>query len=390
MHLRGRHFETNIPLEIELSGERIRSVQELPASPETDTWPLVAPGLFDLQINGHGGSWFSNPDLRDDQIPGILEPFFAHGITRLCPTLITSSYESLARGFAAIRAACEQVPWVNRMVPGCHLEGPYISPEDGPRGAHPRTQVRGADWNEFSKLQELSGGRIRLVTLAPESPGAVEFIRQAISSEVRISIGHTNATADQIEAAVDAGAVLSTHLGNGIHPLLRRHPNPIWDQLGEPRLSASLISDGHHVPPSFLRAVVAAKGVDKIIITCDASGFAGCQPGTYPTEAGDVELLPSGKIVMAANPQLLAGSGSFTEECVAEMVAARAATLPQAWHMATRNPARLLGFETVDLRPGARADLVLIASQPQGKLRVLTTVADGQVRYATALNSVKS
>src|SRR5690606_23768857 len=124
-----------------------------------------------------------------------------------------------------VRAACEREPWAAKMVPGCHVEGPYISPEDGPRGAHPLDHVRPCDPAELDRWQAASGSRVRLVTLAPESAGAVEFIRYAVSQGVRISIGHTAASTEQIAAAVDAGACLSTHLGNGAHGTLRRHPN---------------------------------------------------------------------------------------------------------------------------------------------------------------------
>src|SRR6185295_16579422 len=145
------------------------------------------------------------------------------------------------------------------------------------------------DWDEFSELQRVSGDRIRLVTIAPEVRHAVEFIRRAVDSGVRIAIGHTAATADQIGAAVNAGATLSTHLGNGAHPIMRRHPNYIWEQLGEPRLAASIITDGQHLPDSVIRSIVRAKSVRQTIVTCDASGWAGCAPGTYENDLGRVE-----------------------------------------------------------------------------------------------------
>src|SRR5262249_976168 len=150
--------------------------------------------------------------------------------------LITAAHETLSVGFTAIRKACERQAWLDHVVAGCHLEGPYLSGEDGPRGAHPKAHIRPADWQEFCDLQGAAGNRLRLVTSAPEGPHAVEFRRRAVETGVRMSIGHTAATGEQIAAAVDAGATLSTHLGNGVHPVIRRHPNYIWEQLGEARL----------------------------------------------------------------------------------------------------------------------------------------------------------
>ena len=384
MELKGRHYENGEPVCVTLDGERIAAVE--PARPRGDVreWPWIAPGLFDLQINGHGGTWFSKTGLTADDVVRTLEPHFRFGITRLCPTLITNSFEALAAGFAAIREACEREPWVATMVPGCHLEGPYISPEDGPRGAHPLEHVRAADWEEFSRLQEIAGNRIRLVTLAPEQDGAIEFIRRATAAGVVISIGHTAATGEQIAAAVDAGARLSTHLGNGAHGMLRRHPNYIWEQLGEARLAASIIVDGHHLPPSVVRSIVRAKGVRNTILTCDASGLAGCPPGLYREGSMEVEILEDGRLVLAGQRQFLAGSGAETDTCVAKVIEFAGVSLKDALEMAGRYPARLLGFEEIRLRRGSRADLILFRwAKPGDPLDIVATVAAGVLRHGT-------
>src|SRR5262249_24589554 len=220
-------------------------------------------------------------------------------------------------GFAAISAACEEHAWLDDVIPGCHLEGPFLSGEDGPRGAHPREHVRPADWDEFQELQRISGDRIKLVTLAPEVAHAIEFIRRAAASGVRVAIGHTAASEEQIRSAVDAGATLSTHLGNGSHATIRRHPNYIWEQLGEPRLAASIIADGLHLPASVVRSIVWAKSTQKTIITCDASGWAGCKPGVYENELAKVVVLEDGRIVVVGQPGVLAGSSRLTDACVA-------------------------------------------------------------------------
>lgn len=382
MDVFGRSFENGEPLRIRIDGERIVSVE--PAWPDGDAndWPFVSPALFDLQINGHGGTWFSREGLTADDVLKTLEPHFQFGISRLCPTLVTNSHEALASGFAAIDEACRRERWAADMVPGCHLEGPYISSEDGPRGAHPLQHVRPADWKEFQTLQEISGNRIHLVTLAPEVDGAIDFIRNATESGVVIAIGHTGASPEQVTAAVDAGARLSTHLGNGAHGTIRRHPNYIWEQLGDSRLTASLITDGHHLPASVVRSFIGAKTPMRTILTCDAAGLAGCPPGVYSEGAIDVEILDDGRIVIAGQRQLLAGSSLETDTCIANAMTFAGISLREAIEMASRNPARLLGFEEFRLRRGSRADLMLFHVSPEtNRLRITATVASGALRF---------
>ncbi|MGQ0636160.1 MAG: N-acetylglucosamine-6-phosphate deacetylase [Planctomycetaceae bacterium] len=384
-----RRYDTGTPVEIALAGNRIRSIGslDLPATPVD--WPYVAPGLVDVQINGYGGVWFADRELTPEGVERVLDAFLARGVVRICPTLITSSFETLAAGFESLRQACEQSARIERMAGQFHLEGPYLSAEDGPRGAHLREFIRPADWDEFSDLQRVSGNRIRLVTVAPEVPHALEFIRRAVSSGVVIALGHTAATTEEIVAAVDAGARLSTHLGNGAHRYIRRHPNCIWDQLGEPRLSASLITDGHHLPDSVIRSMVWAKSPARCVLISDASGWAGCAPGAYENELGRAQVLADGRIVVAGQETFLAGSGSTTEQCVAHAVRAGACSWREALDMAGRNPGRLLRLDHTSLQAGDPADLFVyrIADKTQA-IEVLATVEAGEVRFG-ALPGVK-
>lgn len=387
----GRHYENGEPVRISIEQGRIVAVE--PAWPRRDAppWPYVAPGLFDLQINGREGTWFGKARIEPDEVLRTLRAHFRFGLTRICPTLITNSFEALADGFAAIRAACEREAWADRLVAACHLEGPYISAEDGPRGAHPKEHVRPPDWDEFERLQEIAGGRIRLVTLAPELPDAIDFIRRATAERVVVAIGHTAATGNQIENAVQAGARLSTHLGNGAHGMIRRHPNYIWEQLGDRRLMASVIADGHHLPASVLRSIIYAKTVANVILTCDAAGLAGCPPGVYTEGEMQMEVLDDGRIVVAGQRQLLAGSSADTRHCVAEAVSAGRVKLHEALDMAGRNSARLLGLEQIRLRRGARADLFLFhfsggdasVGRDVGKhpVDVVATIASGTLQF---------
>ncbi|MDP6442985.1 MAG: amidohydrolase family protein [Pirellulaceae bacterium] len=382
MQIQARRYDNLEPVELTIAGEQIERISPLGAAGERLDLPYVSPPFFDHQINGYDGVWFSDEELTAEAAIATGAAHYQFGVTRLFPTLITNSFAALSQGFAALRSACEQDAATDRMFPGFHLEGPYLSGEDGPRGAHPKDQIRPADWEEFQRLQEAAGGRILLVTIAPEVEGAIDFIERAVESSLVVSIGHTAASPEQIRAAVDAGARMSTHLGNGAHGTLRRHPNYIWEQLGDARLAAGVISDGHHLPPSVLRTIVAAKGVENTLITCDASGLAGRPPGRYEFESVEVEVLERGPIVIAGQSQILAGSGVQTDVCVAFILRVTDVSLAQAIDMAGRYPARLFELDEIRLRRGSAADLMVFRYPERGgDLTIEQTIAAGQVRY---------
>ena len=277
-----RHYETGRWIEVALEGPRIASVTLIDGPDEiTDSDDWLAPAFWDLQFNGRWGLSFSSPDLTVDQVAKIVRAQGALGAVRGCPTLITAHQADLLHGVRTIAEACDRFPDVNAWVLGIHLEGPSISEVDGYRGAHPLEAVRGPDWEEFLELREASRGRIAIITLAPERPGAIEFILRATLEGVVIALGHTSADGSTLQQAVEAGARLSTHLGNGIASTLDRHPNPIWDQAAEDQLWASLIADGHHLGPSVLKALVRAKTPERILLVSDASPLAGLPPGRY-------------------------------------------------------------------------------------------------------------
>jgi N-acetylglucosamine-6-phosphate deacetylase len=373
MLIRARHYATGERTDLYCRDGRIES-----AGPPSDAVPdaeagWVAPALFDLQINGCDGHGFSSERLTPDGVGHVVEVCRRHGVGGLCPTLITNSFEALAHGMATLRRACEEDAAVARAVGGIHLEGPYISPEDGPRGAHPRPHVRPPDWDEFRRLQEASGGRIRLVTLAPEHDGALEFIERLTGSGVVVALGHTAAPGARIRDAAAAGARLSTHLGNGSHAVLPRHDNYIWEQLACDELWASLICDGHHLPPSVVRCMVRVKTPARTVLTCDASSLAGLPPGRYHEWGQDLEIRPEGKVVVAGTPYL-AGSWAFTDACVGNAVRFAGVSLREAVDMACARPHELLGLPVPRLEPGQPADLVLFDWEEGGDFRVVRTV----------------
>lgn len=372
MRIHARHYATGEPVEVVCQGGRIVSVGA-PSRERADYqagW--IAPALFDLQINGCDGHDFSSEQLTVEMVRHVVDTCRAHGIAGLCPTLITNSHAVLSHGLAVIRQACESDPVVARAVPAVHLEGPYISPEDGPRGAHPLPHVRPPDWDEFRRLQDAAGGRIRLVTLAPEHEGALPFIERLVRSGPVVALGHTAAGGARIRDAIKAGARLSTHLGNGSHALLPRHENYIWEQLAADELWASVIADGHHLPPAVVRCIVRVKTPAHTILTCDASSLAGLPPGRYRTLGQEFEVLPIGKVIVPGT-SFLAGSWAFTDLCVGNAIRFAGVSLCDAVDMASARPRELLKLPVHTLEPGAPVDLILFDWDGDGTVRVRET-----------------
>ncbi|HEX8529786.1 MAG TPA: amidohydrolase family protein, partial [Cytophagales bacterium] len=245
--LTGRHYRTGRPVIISCRAGTIERIREGDGGP-ADGLPWLGPGLTDLQVNGFRGIDLNAPDLSGAGLERLVGALWAVGVTAFLPTLITNHPAATEAALRTIRRACETSPVVGGAVAGIHLEGPFISPEDGPRGAHPKAHVRAPDAALLETFREASGDRVRLVTLSPEWPGAPELIRRCVAHGIRAAVGHTAATPEQIAAAVAAGASLSTHLGNATHQMLPRHPNYLWEQLAQDGLAASLIADGFHLP----------------------------------------------------------------------------------------------------------------------------------------------
>jgi N-acetylglucosamine-6-phosphate deacetylase len=298
---------------------------------------LELPGLVDLQVNGFAGVDFTDPALAPERLLQAVGALRETGVTRFLATLITSSVETFS--------ACARtiVRTEHPAIAGIHMEGPYISPEDGFRGAHPRGLVRAADVDDFRRRQDAAQGRIRLVTLAPESPGALRLIEHLAADGVRVAIGHTAATEREIADAVRAGATSSTHLGNGCAQLLPRHPNVIWEQLGEDRLLASFIVDGHHLPAATVRSMIRAKTPARSILVTDAVAAAGMPPGRYTLGGQEVELSASGRVAAPGAPHL-AGSALRLDTAIGNTVRFTGLPLEEVVPMASTRPAEYLGL----------------------------------------------
>ncbi len=371
----GYHAETGLPVTVEFN-EAITAVAPAAAVPENI---FLAPGFIDIQVNGFAGVDYNSPLVPHQEIARSIDVLFSTGVTRYYPTVITGSPDDMTAALRNLSRARDTLP-AGEAIEGFHVEGPYIAAEDGPRGAHPRQWVRPPDLDEFRRWQDAAGGRIRLITLSPEWPEAPRYIERIVAEGVVASIGHTKAETTQIEDAVRAGASLSTHLGNGAHQVMRRHPNYIWDQLADDRLMADFIVDGIHLGNNFLKAAIRAKSVSRSVLVTDASTPAAAAPGRYRLGGQDIELTSAGRVVLAGTDRL-AGSALRMDRGVENLVRLAGLELPDAVRMATTNAARAgrIPGRQGGLATGDRADLVQFRYDPAGpRLEVLATWLSGR------------
>lgn len=358
----GRHYRLGQVCEVTIENGMITKIDDaprrVPGTPAVETY--IAPGLIDLQVNGWRGVDFTSGDLTPERVWQALVEMREAGVTACLPTVTTNDRQVILHSLRVIAQAHELYPAARWAILGIHLEGPYISAEDGPRGAHPRQHVRPPDWDEFCQFQEAARGLIRYVTLAPELPGALEMIVRLRQQGVLVGLGHHAASREQIQAAVEAGAQLATHLGNGCHASLPRHNNYLWEQLADDRLQASVIADGHHLPAAVLKSFYRVKGAGRLILVSDAIHLAGLPAGEYGAMGSRVEVQEDGFVRLKGTPYL-AGSTLRLWQTIPRMMAGAGASLAEAIEMASANPARLLGVypQRGALQVGSRANLTL-------------------------------
>jgi N-acetylglucosamine-6-phosphate deacetylase len=304
---------------------------------ETPAGGLECDGFCDLQVNGFAGIDFNDPAIDADRVHEAAVAMERTGVTRFLATLISAPLDRFST--CARVLARSPLP----ALAGIHMEGPYISPEDGPRGAHRREDVGPASVDDFARRQEAASGRIRIVTVAPEVTGVLPLIERLARDGVLVSIGHTGATPQQVRDAISAGATLSTHLGNGCAQLLPRHPNFLWEQLAADELTAGIIVDGHHLPAATVKAMVRAKTPGRIVLVTDATTAAGQPPGDYMLGSIKVHLDENGRVAVPGQPNL-AGSALSIDRAVGNTVRFTGLPLAEVLEMAASRPARVLGL----------------------------------------------
>lgn len=378
--IEGIHYSSGQPVRITVRDGVIAGLEPFaPADPAA--LPHVGPGLVDLQINGYFGDDFNTLPFSTELVTKVSRALWQEGVTAYYPTIITNSPEAIEEAVGMIARACDNDSHTNRMVAGIHVEGPFISPEDGARGAHGLEYVRAPEWEMFERWQRAAGGRIKILTLSPEWPESAEFIAKCSASGVTVSIGHTSATPEQIREAVRAGARMSTHLGNGSHLMLPRHPNYIWEQLAEDDLWTCVIADGFHLPEAVLKVVFKTKGRQAMLVS-DAVYLSGMPAGEYMTHVGGkVVKTEEGRLHTAHNPKILAGSAQMLLWGIEHVLKNGLADLADAWDMSSVIPGQFMKLPSgAGLAVGAPADLVLF-ERDRSSVRLLQTYKDGELVY---------
>lgn len=339
----------------------------------------IAPGLIDIQINGFLGIDFSDQDLTIDDLRKATKALWKKGVTTFLPTVITNDQVNLKKSFSILAGALDDEV-IGLSVPGFHLEGPYISPVQGFRGAHLEKYIRHPDWDEFSELQKAADNKIKLITIAPEVDGAIRFTRKCTESGVVVSLGHHNGSAKIIKEAADVGASMSTHLGNGCANMIDRHNNPLWAQLADDRLTVTLIADGFHLNKEELQCFYKMKGIERTVLVSDALDLAGLPPGEYTRVERLVLLTPD--VVKYPAENVLAGAASPLVSCVSNIMKFTNCRLENAIQMATLNAAISVGlYDIGEINEGKRADLILFTIE-NDRIEIQKTLLAGVEVYS--------
>lgn len=375
----GNSYSGEGPIAIVINDSLIARIDNLDDK-DIDQKIYLAPGLIDVQINGYMGVDFSGPDLTLEGIRKATKALWKAGVTSYFPTIITGDIERIKKNFA-ILAQARKDPEIGASIPGFHLEGPYISPIKGFRGAHLEKYIKPPDWEEFQEIQKAANNGIILITVAPEVAGAIPFIEKCTANGVTVSLGHHNGSALDIHNAVKAGASMATHLGNGCANEINRHHNPLWPQLANDSIRISIIADGYHLTREEVRTFYKAKGTDHTILVSDALDLAGLPPGEYTR--GERSLLLTENVVKLPKEDVLAGAASPISKCVGVVMAFTQSTLSDAIQMASTNPADFFRlYDRGSFAPGKRADLILF-TMTNGQMQVLKTYVAGKLVFDT-------
>ena len=325
--------------------------------------PWIAPGLVDVQVNGYAGHDVNGAEASVDGVLAITAALAACGVTTWVPTVITADEAAIRNSLEVVEQARRTDPSVEAAIPCVHVEGPFISPVEGARGVHDPAQIRPLDVAEVARWCAEGAPPLGILTISPHDDAAIAAIPEVRELGIAVAIGHTHAGAYQVRAAVDAGATLSTHLGNGMPAMIPRHPNAMWAQLADDRLTCGFIADGHHLPSDTLEVMLRAKGAGGAFLVSDATALAGLPPGRYRSAVGgEVQLDEDGRL-FSPESGYLAGAASSLADGLRHVLSATTLSLPQALALVTANPARGLrgsrrGLGTISV--GAPADLVLL------------------------------
>jgi N-acetylglucosamine-6-phosphate deacetylase len=336
---------------------------------------VLAPGLIDIHI--HGGAGHDVMEGSDESLAAIERLMALHGVTSYCPTTVTAPVDSTLRSLDALGKAVERAAsgiWddVRARPLGIHLEGPFLS--HARRGVHPPALLQPASCELFERMWQAAGGRVSVLTIAPEIEGAVDLIGDASRRGVCVSLGHSDAGLPQAQAAIKMGARHATHTFNAMRPLDHRDPGLLGAVLTDNSVTADIIVDGIHVDPVVVELFMRIKGADGAVLITDAISATGMPDGTYALGGLEVQV-HNGRCEFNGR---LAGSVLTLDRALRNTMKFARISLQDAVRMATINPARVLGLEKCKGALSAGADADITVFTPAGG--VVRTIVGGIVR----------
>jgi len=309
---------------------------------------MKVPGLVDLQVNGHMGVDFSSLTVSPEEMARACRGVLAVGTSGFLATLITSTPEVYKRNLEMLAVLVDSEELRGQLL-GIHLEGPFLSPQPGARGAHNPDWMRKCDVDSLAEMVERARGTVKMVTIAAEVDGAEELILWAVEHGITVSLGHQMAGEKELARAAAAGAKSLTHLGNGVPSEVDRHNNPMWAGMANDDLSAMIITDGHHLPSTLIKSLIRAKGVARTVVVSDASSLAGLGPGQYNSMGDDAVISESGRLYNP-NTGYLVGSAMTMIECMNYLGGIGILTAEELLQVGFYNPLELIGLEANDVR----------------------------------------
>ncbi len=377
----GRMYNTNEIVTIEINDGIITGIVAVETKSSRMEDSYIAPGLIDTQVNGYNSISFSQDKLSSKEIRKVTEAMWKEGVTTYFPTVVSSPHKRIINSFTVIAETIEKDIQMRMSIPGFFLEGPYISPVDGFRGAHNKDYVRLPDWEEFQEYIKASNNQIILVGVAPEVDGALSFIQNCKKAGIYVSLAHHNGNARIIQDAVNNGATVSTHLGNGCANMINRHNNPLWPQLAEERLTPTLIVDGHHLRPEEVKTFFKVKGPSNLMLVSDATMLAGMPPGEYTWDGKTVVMTEDGMLKFPEQ-NVLAGASFPIRYGVINVMKFTGCNLEDAIEMAATTPANTFNLDDRgSIEVGKRADIILFKLE-EDQMKIEKTYLAGKLVYS--------
>jgi N-acetylglucosamine-6-phosphate deacetylase len=370
-----RYYATREGVRLRWQGGIITHLESAGSSPAPRLW--LAPPLFDLQVNGYGGVDFQQDNLSAEDLLSATRQLRAAGCARFLLTLITDEWTSLTARLRQLRALRSQHPELRQAIAGWHVEGPFLSSEPGFHGAHNPVLMCDPTPEHLLELRSITGADPLLLTISPERPGALKAIELAVSRGIKISLGHTNASAEILRQAIKARASGFTHLGNGCPRELDRHDNILWRVFETAGLTVSLIPDQVHVSPPLFRLMHRVLGNERICYTTDAMSAAGRPPGHYTLGKLELEVGPD-QIVRQPGKTLFAGSALRPMDAIFRAAQMLGRPWQEVWPRFSEAPARFMGLRN-ELAAGQPADFCVLRMREENQVLEVQTYAGGCV-----------